>query len=477
MKFCTPSYTLLLVFLFGGLVSVYGQQSISGHVYDEITKGIAGVVVSCGIHMAQTDENGHYEISVYGDEKYVQISIPQRYLVSVEQTRPIFYQEIVNNRSVYNFHLLKNKKDDTNHVVIVQTDVQAASETEYDIYKEAIVSDINLLLPQYAYSDIFGLDLGDMVGDKPELFPNYIHSMSSLPIPFFRTIGNHDMAYWGRSHETSERHFNQYFGPTTYSFNKGNAHYVVLNNNFFIGRDYFYMGYIDEKTFKWLEKDLSYVPKDKLVFLLVHIPTQLQAERKPFVYDYTALAGVTVNASALYQLLENYETHIISGHTHCNQNVVHHERLYEHNTAAACGTWWQADICTDGTPRGYAVYEVHGNDVEWYYKSAGHDRTYQMRVYRDPETHTIIANIWNYDPLWKVEWFENGVKKGDMEQFEGIDPLARELLSDKRKLKYDWISPSATGHLFRAEGIDDLSKVEVRVTDRFGHVYTEVLKK
>ncbi len=477
MKFKAPCYIVLLVFLFGGFVEGYGQFRISGHVYDERTKGVAGVVVSCGIHMAQTDENGRYDIGIYGDEKYVQVSIPQGYFVKVEETRPVFYQEIVANESIYDFYLIKNKKDDTNHVFFVQSDVQATSEAEYDMYKKKIGSDMYSLLPQYTSDEIFGIDLGDMVGDKPDLFPYYLHSMSSLSIPFFRTIGNHDMAYWGRSHETSERHFNRYFGPTTYSFNKGNVHYIVLNNNFFIGYEYFYMGYIDEKTFKWLESDLSYVPKDKLVFLMVHIPTQPQAERKPFVYDYATLGGETVNAEPLYQLLKEYQTHILSGHTHYNQNIVHHERLFEHNTAAACGTWWQADVCTDGTPSGYAVYEVRGNDVKWYYKSAGYDRSHQLRVYHDPERHTIVANVWNYDPLWKVEWFENGVKMGDMEQFEGIDPLTRELLSDKSKLKYAWISPSTTGHLFRAEGINDISKIEVRAIDRFGHIYTGVLKK
>ncbi|MCS2304176.1 calcineurin-like phosphoesterase C-terminal domain-containing protein, partial [Bacteroides ovatus] len=34
-------------------------------------------------------------------------------------------------------------------------------------------------------------------------------------------------------------------------------------------------------------------------------------------------------------------------------------------------TWWKADICLDGTPRGCGIYEVNDNDVKWYYKSSG----------------------------------------------------------------------------------------------------------
>ena len=54
----------------------------------------------------------------------------------------------------------------------------------------------------------------------------------------------------------------------------------------------------------------------------------------------------------------------------------------EHNTAAVCGTWWRADINVDGTPRGYGVYEVDGNQVKWLYKSAGYRKEHQLHVYQ-----------------------------------------------------------------------------------------------
>lgn len=70
-----------------------------------------------------------------------------------------------------------------------------------------------------------------------------------------------------------------------------------------------------------------------------------------------------VNAGALHQMLKPYKAHLITGHTHYNLNIVFDDNLMEHNTAAVCGTWWKADICLDGTPRGYGVYEVNDNDV------------------------------------------------------------------------------------------------------------------
>ena len=48
--------------------------------------------------------------------------------------------------------------------------------------------------------------------------------------------------------------------------------------------------------------------------------------------------------------------------------------------------------------------------------------------------------------------------------------------TDKEKVKYDWISPVLTGHLFHAAPHDKNAKIEVKVTDRFGNVYTQTIE-
>ncbi|SPU30120.1 Predicted phosphohydrolases [Bacteroides thetaiotaomicron] len=50
------------------------------------------------------------------------------------------------------------------------------------------------------------------------------------------------MTYGGRTFEYSYRTFESYFGPIYYSFNKGKAHYIVLDNCFYVNRDYQYIG-------------------------------------------------------------------------------------------------------------------------------------------------------------------------------------------------------------------------------------------
>jgi hypothetical protein len=88
----------------------------------------------------------------------------------------------------------------------------------------------------------------------------------------------------------------------------------------------------------------------------------------------------------------------------------------------------------------------------------------------------IVANIWNYDPSWRVELYEDGILTSAMERFEGYDPMAREIYSNKDKLEHKWIYPSLTDKLFRAKPKSETSEVTVVATDRFGNRYSERLK-
>ena len=161
---------------------------------------------------------------------------------------------------------------------------------------------------------------------------------------------------------------------------------------------------------------------------------------------------------------------------HYNLNICFNETLMEHNTAAVCGTWWCTEVCLDGTPAGYGVYTVDGDEVEWLYKSSGYPDDYQARAYLPGASgeypDAVIANVWNYDPLWKVEWCENGKVMGEMEKFTGHDPYAARMCMDKTRIKYEWIGPTQTEHLFRAVPQDPSAEISVRITDRFGNVYT-----
>ena len=122
---------------------------------------------------------------------------------------------------------------------------------------------------------------------------------------------------------------------------------------------------------------------------------------------------------------------------------------------------------------------MDGNDIKWIYKGCGHPLDYQMKVYTGLAEYPgqIIANVWDYDPMWKIEYYEDGVKVCDMQRFKAQDPLAKELYKDPASLKRSWVYAIPTENMFKATVSDEAKKLEVRVTDRFGRTYSTAIDK
>ena len=462
-----------------GTITLAVAAEVKGSVCTTEGNGIEGVVVTDGYNFAQTDQQGNFTIEVDRRARHIYISTPSGYLVENKGSIPQFFLPVSDSTKSYDFTLTENPNDDTRHTFFATADVQATSKE--DIARYATIAEDMGALAKSVGGDYFSVDCGDIVGDSPWLYPHYLEVADAVGIPVWRILGNHDMNYYGKCFETSYKTFEDIFAPNYYSMNRGKAHYIFLNNNFYVGREYFYMGYYTEALLEWLEKDLSYVPEDGLVFVIQHIPARLSPEQAPFEYNGFVIAEQTTNAGALFELLKGHKkSHIISGHMHYNLNLEHVEGPMEHNSGSVCGTWWRGDVCLDGTPMGYGVYEVDGTDVSWYYKASGREKEYQLRAYKPgskaDQPSAVVANVWNYDSKWSVELYEDGKKTADMTQFEGYDRAAYELCSDKEKVVYAWISPVPTSHLFWAEPKNPNAKIEVRVTDRFGRTYIASLE-
>jgi hypothetical protein len=80
------------------------------------------------------------------------------------------------------------------------------------------------------------------------------------------------MDYRLGGNETSDITFKKMYGPTHYSFNRGKVHYVVLDDVYYLGTEREYEGRITQQQLDWLQKDLSFVPKDNLLIVCLHIP-------------------------------------------------------------------------------------------------------------------------------------------------------------------------------------------------------------
>ena len=105
----------------------------------------------------------------------------------------------------------------------------------------------------------------------------------------------------------------------------------------------------------------------------------------------------------------------------------------------------------------------------------------QMKVYTPDEYPELdgytVANVWNWDPEWKVEYFEDGKKVCDMERFTAMDPDAYRAYHDSSKLKHSFVEPLLTDHLFRVKSDRNAQSAEIRVTDRFGNEYVNAFRR
>lgn len=425
-------------------------------------KGLAKVVVSNGYDFSLTDSDGSYELPSNPNAEFVFVVTPSGYAFPEEKGVARHYRALkdLNLKKNVNFNLKKLDRNDNEHQFIIWADPQVKHDKDVEKMMTTTVPDVQKLAASAgAGALIHGITVGDIVWDELKLFHEYSKAVDKMGIPFFQCMGNHDMDYNKGGDETSDDTFHSVFGPSWYSFNRGKAHYVVLDDVRYLGKDREYDGHISQTQLDWLKKDLSYVPADHLIIVCVHIPIH---------------NGVKNNAE-FYEIIKGRNVHVMSGHTHYNVNVIKNN-VYEHNHGTVCGAWWTGPICGDGTPCGYGVYTVKGNELSWHYQSTGKEADHQISLHlndKDAAAKQLVVNIWNHDAEWKTGYSIDGVNKGKLEQIEGFDPLAyATLLGPDLPKPRGFAEPKKTKHLFKIDVPAGAKAIKVTATDRFGKTYT-----
>lgn len=335
----------------------------------------------------------------------------------------------------------------------------------------------------------------------------------------FHTMGNHDndpnfATDWG-----AEDKFRDIIGPTYYSFNLGKIHYIVLDNIEYLNTnsERNYHSKIIEHQIEWLKKDLaSIADKNTPIVVAMHIHLHTNPSLNNSGHETT---GYRIsNAAAFIEALNGFKTvHLVTGHTHINYNVetASTPHIMEHNTAAVCATWWWTGnigyagnhICKDGTPGGYAIWEIRDTDLKWRYKSIGERADYQFRAYDLNQVHLtkdkyapaytgtswdayatgytqpntkneVLINVWNYDKDWKVEVTENGLPLEVM-RIRARDPLhiisySAQRLNRNAVPTEDFVT-ALTAHMFKVKATSPTTTLQIKVTDRFGRIYEETM--
>lgn len=453
-----------------GPVRIRGQVRSGG-------RGMGGVAVSDGLEVVRTARDGTFEILTSDERDFLRMSVPSGFRIPRNPTGTArFYHPIAPGPSGEMeavFDLERLEESDESHAVFLLADIQAEDRQEMDWFHQQTVPDVTETHRALGHPEAFGIACGDIMFDHLGLFPDYEEGVSRMGLPFFQVAGNHDLDQDRPTDEGSSDTFQRHFGPRYYSFDRGAVHYVVLDDVFWHGAGY--LGYLGSDQLRWLENDLRLVEAGRPVIVAAHIPV-LGSRHVREGREHPS-AGISVaNRRTLYRLLEPYRAHILTGHTHENEHVFE-AGTHEHVNGAVCGAWWSGPICGDGTPGGYSVYEIRGEEVTWRYKSTGLGFDHQLRVYprgADPAApDEIVANVWDWDPAWTVAWYEDGERKGEMARRVGTDPLSEKLQrGDDLPPRRTWVDPYPTGHLFYAPVSPGAREIRVEATDRFGRVYS-----
>lgn len=511
-----------------------------GRVIDWDGKPVSGVSVSDGVFVTTTDSEGRYYLASMRKNGYVFISVPKNYRVAVNRTIPQFFKRFkATTSSEYEQHtFILAPEDNVKHRMLAFTDCHLANRTNdisqfdqmfKDDLREQIVKARGEAVPLYSVC------LGDMSWDEwwyknSYSLESYYRTMEDLDIAIYNVPGNHDNDPYVPDDFKSENMFRKWIGPTYYSFNIGDIHYILMDNTIFrnsgasqgvVGNVQDYSQGLTANEMKWLEADLANVPAGSTVFVGMHIqysnrPSKTTDGSFQFAYAFPA-----EYRSEIVRMLQPFDVHFITGHTHINYTNDISAKVIEHNIAAVCATWWwtgyytsnKAHMCRDGAPGGYKIFNVlEDGTVKWAYKPMKRDASYQFRVYdlnncyitrevfcpgaKSKVTdevfskyaygydsprydNKLLVNVFDYDEGWTVKAFE-GARELKVERVDTYDPLhivhfnMARMNTNSTAVTFPTLK---TSHMFEVQASDALSTVTVVVTDRFGKEYRETVSR
>lgn len=496
---------------------------------------LSGVSVSDGYTVTATDADGFYRLASRKKNGYVFLTIPSGYEVASDGSLPAFWaslSEAPGRPERHDFRL--TRVDNDRHILLAVTDIHLANlYNDKEQYCITFLPDVRRLVERQKKYKIYTLCLGDMSFDLFWYSHRYDIAdyrqtlrVAGYPTPVFHAIGNHDhdgaVVFSDSTDFVAAGKYRKALGPTWYSFNLGRIHYVVLDNIVYknepggkkgdgIAGQRNYEIRITPEQLAWLRQDLARVSdKTAPVVVAMHAPFY----RTKGISDEVIASRYSEELAACFDGFS--EVHYLDGHTHSNNTCRPPGRpnLIEHNIAAVCGSWWKTgsrgrpNLCPDGSPAGYGVFTADGKRLSWYYRSTGHEPEYQFRTFDMNEVrrycrssaawttflehyperidfrrlgdNRVYIHVWGWEPAWKLVVTEGG-KRLATERVATEDPLSV-LLYDLPETVGKGVYPerfasSLKKHIFSVEASGPATTLVIRVTDAFGKVYKERMKR
>ena len=510
-----------------------------GYVFEDLDRngvrdpgepGIAGVRVSNGRDVVETDRDGAWRLAVE-DGWVLFITKPAGYAtpVNAHNLPQFFYVHRPNGSPVetrylgvdptgplpdsIDFPLILRPEREAFEAILF-SDTQPQTERELDYIRDDVVAEL------IGTDAAFGMTMGDILFDDLSMFPRYNALIGSIGIPWYNVPGNHEINFEAASDADALETFKRYFGPPYYAFEYGRALFVVLDNIEYKGNGEAdpgdvrgnggYISRFTEPQLDWLERELSFVEEDRLVFVAMHAPLGLE------VGTYR-----TELRERLFEILSGRPNlYSVAGHTHTTHHVYYGEedgfagpgQFHHHVLAVVSGAWWSGPFGADGTPiadqadgtpNGYHILEVDGTDMAVRFKGAGKPVDEQMRIVYDVAHHglgrdatrdydmgelldgrmradqvpqaSIVVNLFDGGPRSVVEYSVDGDAYLPLARVIRADPFMTEVYNRHPDSKKSWVDAGPATHIFEADLRDDLAPgthvLSVRAIDEFGRTH------
>lgn len=495
--------------------------------------GLANIRVSDGYSIVSTGPDGTYTLPLASDDVTIFVLKPRDFATPIDNIRiPRFYHHHAPAGTPdesflfsgleptgplpasVDFPLIPSPEPDKFRIVLFG-DPQAYTTLEQTYYARDVVSEFARLGPDVA----FGFGLGDLVGDNLDLLQPYNESNALAGFTWYNVIGNHDLNFDAKTDTHSDATFRRVYGPSSYAFQYGQAHFLVLNNVYWEGFDGLradghakrgqYKGALRPHQLQFIKSYVDTVPTDQPIVILTHIPLYSGEEGKP------APGAHTAEFQQLLKILSKHpNTFSANGHTHYNlTTIIDQSKGFQgppgtahihHNVATISGTWYAGmpdergiplSMQRDGSYRGYAIAEFDGPKFSVRYQPLGRPETEQIRIHapdvvlRSKQSVPLLANVFDASQRSTVRF---RLLAGDgqsvlsdwtpMTVTRAVDPV----YAAQHAASVEWAkaapgrralsAPVALEHMFTAEIPADHSSglycVEVQTTNTYGHTFT-----
>jgi outer membrane protein assembly factor BamB len=315
-------------------------------------KGVEGVSVSDGATIVQTNAAGRYELETNTERRIndiVFITQPAGYTVPTDEfMTPRFYRDLG--------ELADGAEQAVDFALVADPTSRSANFSFANIADPHInpqlpeqIREINSTESDLGFIQVSG-DLTNQATDAE--FDRYKSSTAASELPVWPAVGNHEYS-GGSSYAARINNYRRHVGPEWYSFDYGNRHFLVLENN---GAAPF------DEQLAWAEADLEAAvadnPDTELV-VLTHQPMNV-----PF--------GSPSQYDRFGELLERFGAELILvGHEHSND--------VEPDSDFAAGAkhiqTTSSSYSIDTSPRGFRYVHMQGDGFENPFRRYGVDRS------------------------------------------------------------------------------------------------------